>query len=350
MSHFEDAGASPACAAPFAIEHPAPATAQHPDLEDYDEIIVAFSGGKDCLAAMLHLLELGVPRHKIHAHHHLVDGREGSTLCDWPITEGYCEAVCKALGIELSFSWREGGLEREALRKDAPTAPVLIPDEFTGYRKVGGNGPRNTRLKFPQQSASLTTRWCSSTAKISAMDAWLTNEPRFRDGAKRLVITGERAEESANRARYAVFEPHRSDLRHGTRYTRWFDHWRPVHGWSTQQVWDIIKRHRIVAHPCYWLGWGRASCRACVFGSKHQWATIRKIAPHQFAQVATLEREFGVTIHRKRSVIESADPGTPYDTDPFWVEVANSRTFDLPVITNDWRLPPGAFGESCGPT
>lgn len=50
----------------------------------YDVVIVAFSGGKDSLACLLHLLELGVPRSKIELWHHDVDGREGSTLMDWP--------------------------------------------------------------------------------------------------------------------------------------------------------------------------------------------------------------------------------------------------------------------------
>jgi len=62
----------------------------HMDLASYDVIIVAFSGGKDSAACVLHLLDLGVPKHKIELWHHLVDGREGSTLMDWPCTEAYC--------------------------------------------------------------------------------------------------------------------------------------------------------------------------------------------------------------------------------------------------------------------
>lgn len=321
-----------------------------PCLDDYDEFIVAFSGGKDATACLLHLLEQGVPRDKIALHHHLVDGREGSTLFDWPVTEAYCEAVARAFQIPLSFSWRTGGLEREMLRSNAPTAPVMIPDELAGHRLIGGNGPANTRRKFPQQSADLRTRWCSAYGKIGPFDTWIANDLRFHDGRKRLVLTGERAEESANRARYAVFEPHRADLRHGCRHRRHVDHWRPVHSWSTRDVWAIIERHRLVPHPAYFLGWGRVSCRCCVFGSPNQWATIRKIAREQFQQIAHYEREFKVTIHRSRSVEASADRGTPYDTDPFWVEIANSRRYDLPVITDRWVLPAGAYGESCGPT
>lgn len=49
------------------------------DLATYDHIIVAFSGGKDSWACLLHLLDLDVERKKIELWHHLVDGREGST-------------------------------------------------------------------------------------------------------------------------------------------------------------------------------------------------------------------------------------------------------------------------------
>lgn len=39
-------------------------------LEDYDLIIVLFSGGKDSLACYLKLLEMGVPKEKIELWHH----------------------------------------------------------------------------------------------------------------------------------------------------------------------------------------------------------------------------------------------------------------------------------------
>ncbi|MFI4926375.1 MAG: hypothetical protein ACHP7E_01645, partial [Burkholderiales bacterium] len=69
---------------------------------------------------LLRLLELGVPRSRIECQHHLVDGREGSTLMDWPVTESYCTALCQALGVPLTFSWREGGIEREAAATTVP--------------------------------------------------------------------------------------------------------------------------------------------------------------------------------------------------------------------------------------
>lgn len=45
-------------------------------LEEYDKIIVLFSGGKDSLCAVLNLLELGVPKEKIELWHHDIDWSE----------------------------------------------------------------------------------------------------------------------------------------------------------------------------------------------------------------------------------------------------------------------------------
>ena len=39
------------------------------------KIIVAFSGGKDSVAMVLYLLDLGIDKSRIELHHHLVDGK-----------------------------------------------------------------------------------------------------------------------------------------------------------------------------------------------------------------------------------------------------------------------------------
>ncbi len=78
--------------APLKTYPTAPVGLTRAQLDTYATIIVAFSGGKDSVACVLHLLELGVPRERIELWHHDVDGREGSTLMDWPVTRAYCRA------------------------------------------------------------------------------------------------------------------------------------------------------------------------------------------------------------------------------------------------------------------
>lgn len=315
---------------------------------DYDRVLVFFSGGKDSVACVLQLLEFGVPKERIELHHHLIDGREGSELMDWPVTEAYCSAFAAALGLPITFSWKQGGFEREMLRNGQPTAPTMIPIG-AGIQEIGGDGPLGTRMKFPQVSASLTTRWCSSYLKIGVGAAYITNNPKFLQG-RTLVITGERAQESASRAKYLAFEPHRTDNRTGARIKRWVDHWRPVHSWTEQQVWQIIERWAINVHPAYWLGWARTSCMLCIFGSPNQWASASKIAPKKVIRIIDYERAFEVTIHRTLSVRELVSRGKPYDMDERIVALAMSTEYNEPIFVDNWTLPAGAYGEGCGPT
>lgn len=333
-----------------------PAPAAQPDVlidpRSYEEVIVFFSG-KDSLACLLHLIELGVDPARIEIHHHLVDGREGDRFMDWPISEAWVDAVAESFGIRSEKSWRVGGFEREMLRENCGTAPIAFPVRGEGLRVSGGDRSEpNTRRRFPQTSASLQVRWCSSSLKIEVAARYLNNDPRFADGRRRLVVTGERAEESTSRACYASFEPHRCDRRNGARVHRWLDHWRPVHQWSEQEVWAIIQRHGVVPHPVYQI-LSRCSCAGCVFSGPDQWATLRRIDPPGFGKVADYEQKFGVTIHRERSVIEQADRGTPLaQPGDLVVEQLMSTEWRWPIRVDpkDWTMPRGAFKGSGGPS
>lgn len=325
-----------------------------PALSTYDYIIVAFSGGKDSLACVLHLLESGVPPWRIELWHHNVDG--GDAFMDWPCTPAYCDAIAQELGFVILHSWKHGGFRREMLRDGTATAPVSFQTVNAAgevlEHVVGGRGPAGTRLKFPQVSANLSVRWCSAYLKIDVADLALKNDPRFR-GRRTLLLTGERAQESAARAKYQTFEPHRSDLRNGKKYTRHIDHWRPVHDWPEEKVWALIQKYGIVPHPAYRMGWGRLSCMSCIFGNANQWASVRAVAPERFEEIAQHEESFGTTIKRGVSIRQLADRGTPYNgIDPELVELAMSTTYTGPVRVpaSEWRVPLGAFGESDGPT
>ncbi|WP_338929255.1 phosphoadenosine phosphosulfate reductase family protein (plasmid) [Roseomonas mucosa] len=323
-----------------------------PDLSSYDRIVLFTSGGKDSTACLLRLLDCGVPPERIELHHHEVDGR-GETFMDWPVTGAYVAAQATAFGLPLYRSWREGGFEREMLRQDAPTAPILFETPH-GLMRTGGAGPRNTRLLFPQVSADLSVRWCSAALKIGVGAAAIAGQDRFL-GRRTLVVTGERARESPARARYARFEPHRTDTRGGSRRARHVDHWRPVHGWDEVRVWDALQRHGVRPHPAYELGWSRLSCMACIFGSASQWATIRLIVPALFERIAAYEERFGRTIQPARSIRQLADRGQPYPAalaNPGLVALALGERWDQPIRipASQWTLPAGAFGEAAGPT
>lgn len=324
------------------------------DLHGYDYYLVAFSGGKDSVAAVLDLKERGVAMERVELWHHEVDGREGSRLMDWPCTPAYCRAFAAAFQLPFYASWRTGGFEREMLRKNSHTAPVQFEAPGGQVVQVGANGgKRGTRLRFLQVSADLTVRWCSAYLKIDVMAAAIRNQERFQ-GKRTLVISGERAEESPCRARYATFEPHRADRRRSEKLSRHIDHHRPVHGWSEAEVWALLERHRVNPHPAYRLGWGRVSCAACIFGGPDQWASLRTVNPRRFSQIATYERQFGWTIRRGESIIEAADRGQPYPMlSQADIAAALDEEWREPIVLppeQRWKLPAGAFGDSPGPT
>jgi len=323
-----------------------------PDLESYQHVLLCCSGGKDSVASLLALIEAGVPLHKIELHHQCVDGQT-STLMDWPVSTSYVDKLGAAFGLPVIHSWREGGIEKEMNRNGDRTAPVSFFTKDGQVRTVGGvRGKESVRRRFPQVSADLKVRWCSSSAKIDVFGMVLTNDPRFQN-KRVLVVTGERAEESTNRANYQTFEPHRSDLRDGIKVKRHIDHWRPVHGWTEAQVWEIMKRHRINPHPAYWLGYSRASCRGCIFSGPNEWATVRTYMPEAFAPIAAYEKEFGVKIHRSLTLDEQADRGVPHICTLEALLLAESKEYYAAIILPEnevWTLPPGAFKKGHGPS
>ena len=319
-------------------------------LDQYDKVLVAYSGGKDSLAALLVLLERGVPRDKIELHHHDIDGG-GERLMDWPCTGAYVRATAEALGIPLVTSWREGGFVREMMRDGDPTAPVIYEREGETVTLPTKRETPGTRLKFPQVSADLSVRWCSSALKIDVMARVIANEPAYQ-GKKLLVVTGERRQESSARSKYAESQPHRTNTK-----ARRVDHWRPIIDWSEEQVWEIIERWRVRPHPSYQLGWGRTSCLACIFGNEDQWASVERLSPERFKRIADLERDFRSTIRKGQSVEDLARRGQEFVSDKpseLRTLAMSPKAFTSAMFffapSETWQAPAGAFKLCGGPS
>lgn len=322
------------------------------NIHNYDTYIISFSGGKDSTACFLWLLEQGVPLHKIELWHKNIDG-DNSQFFDWEVTPDYCRKLAEAFGVKIYFQWKSGGFKRELLRNNSLTAPICFEASEGGINEVGGTrGKLSTRLKFPQQSPDLKVRWCSSYLKIDVCATSIRNEERFNN-QRTLVISGERGEESPQRAKYKIFEADKSDARNSNK-KRHVDRLRPIRDWKEQQVWDIIKRHRIRVHPCYYMGWNRCSCKFCVFSGRNQFASAAYISPEQIKDIIRLEKEFGCTINRKCDLTTLIKSGTVYSgITAELARIALSHIYTLSIIMLDdeeWFLPAGAFGENCGST
>ncbi len=335
------------------IKNPRPDTVAILPFQKYDKIIVAFSGGKDSMACLLHLLDLGVSKKQIELWHHDIDGREGSHLMDWRVTPSYCRQVAGAFGVPIYFSWKEGGFEKEMTRDKSATGKIFFEepqvDGSVVVKSIGGEGGPGTRMKFPQVSPDLSVRWCSAYLKIDVCASAVRNQERFMN-KKVLILSGERGQESAARARYAMAEPDRADLRNGKKFFRHVDHWRPIRDWTEEQIWAIIEKYKVRSHPSYYLGFGRCSCQFCIFGNANQFATAAKVSPSRFEDLVDYEKSFGVTIKRKESLADLVKKGKVYEAfSEDMAALASGDSYNLPIFMDKWELPAGAFAESCGP-
>ena len=334
-------------------------------LEEYDLIIVLFSGGKDSAAAYLKLLELGVPKDKIELWHHDIDGGHPTRRMDWPVTQAYVRAFVAAENVKLRVSCRVNGffgelyrvgasypieyedegeiktcrlsqpqIESDRLRKEL--LQVLDPVDQEVLKEYG------QRLKFPAKCGDLSRRWCSAYLKIDVAAAVLRNLEKLKAIGKRgkfpaksgchqgrwcsgtlkaevqssvtthlnktqadtkiLIVSGERRGESSGRAKYNEMEVHRTNAT--ARAHRLVHQWRAVIDYSLRDVWEVIKRHKINPHPCYPCGWGRCSCMCCIFSLPSHWAGIRELFPKEYEALRQDEIRLGFTLDNKKTLDE----------------------------------------------
>lgn len=377
-------------------------------LEDYDLIIVLFSGGKDSLAAYLKLLEWGVPKEKIELWHHDIDGGHPTRRMDWPVTQSYIEAFAAAEGVMLRKSWRVNGFWGEVYRQgaswpvqyedggDVKTVPLSAAQiRSNELRRVILQGADKSeelnsygyRMKFPAKSGSLSTRWCSAYLKVMVADSTIRNlealgrrmkfpaksspqSGRWCSGAlkmqvqasvtspldstkadtKILVVSGERRGESSCRAKLNEMELHRTYA--FKKLHRLVHAWRPVIDHSERDIWEIIHRHKVTPHPCYLAGWNRCSCMMCIFSLPKHWAGIRELFPEEVEAVKQDEKRLGFTLDNKKdleSYIGTAESCVYHDE--FAIEAIKSGIFPADrIYAENWKFPAGAFkGAEGGP-
>ncbi len=377
----------------------------------YDLIAIQVSGGKDSVACITALHRLIGHRpdlwSRVELWHQDVDGA-AEPFMDWPVTRAYVLGLGALYDVPVRFAWREGGFHRELMRRSWGKRAGKVLETPEGPVMIGEPPPPNNlgRRRFPALTADLRIRWCSGFLKIDVARTLLARS--VAEGSKKiLVISGERAAESAPRARY-----HRGQDTEGSSGRRQIHQLRLVYDHSDAEVWDELrlafpgKNYGIQPHPAYELGWSRCSCAGCIFSSGEDLARLRQALPRQFARLAEAERELaasleaafpflveeraklkaelpganperarmirgrlreisgviGRTVVEGKDVIERADaalPSLPADFERWRAYADGSEPWTIdhmlrgpgaPIFTDLWTLPSGAVNpDSAGP-
>ncbi len=331
-------------------------------LEEYDLIIVLFSGGKDSMACYFKLLEMGAPKEKIELWHHDIDGGHPSRRMDWRCTQNYVRSFAEVEEVTLRVSYRVNGFFGELYRIGA-SEPIEWIDPDTGevmrcklsrnYLKCQELKEKCTedmeealkqygyRMKFPAKSGDLGRRWCSAYLKIAVADSVISNLDRLEQlgefGGKRLrfpvkggmrqgrwcsgslkaavqdSVTSNLDKTKEDVKVLVVSGERRGESSGRAMYNEMEIHrtnaekkshrivhqWRPVIDYSEKDVWEVLKRHNVNPHPCYRAGWNRCSCAQCIFSTPKLFAGIRDLYPEEYAALKQDEMILGFTLDNK---------------------------------------------------
>lgn len=235
-------------------------------MDEYDEVHINVSGGIDSVATTLvAVYGYHIPREKIKLVHMRVDGdpndKSKRQLFDWPQTDEYLEYFAKVLDLPLIIIWGDKSLE-ERIRD---------------------------RGKFPDSKC----RFCTSYMKRDVYSKWV----RQFDDIKILLLTGERSEESTERAEKDVFKVHSANA---TGKKNRLVHWlKPIKDMLKFQVRQLASDYGIELHPCYeWVS--RCSCKFCIFNTTAEMSRTSRLFPDDWEYLKQMERDLGHTMKSKK--------------------------------------------------
>jgi 3'-phosphoadenosine 5'-phosphosulfate sulfotransferase (PAPS reductase)/FAD synthetase len=254
-------------------------------LHEYDEVHINVSGGADSVAtALVALHGYKIPKEKIKLVHMRVDGdphdKTKRQLFDWPQTDEYLRYLSSTLDLPLITIWGDMSLE-ERIRD---------------------------RGKFPDSKC----RFCTSFMKRDVYAKWAR---QFND-IKILLLTGERSEESVERADKAVFMIHSANAtERKNRLIHWF---KPIKDMLKFQVRQLAADYGIELHPCYeWVS--RCSCKFCIFNTSSEMQRTSLLYPEDWEYLKQMERDLGHTMKSKKGKSFSLGAFIKDDQIPFFV-------------------------------
>ncbi len=201
---------------------------------------VAYSGGKDSTALLLHLRERGVHFQAVFC----------DTGWEHPLTLSYINMVNER----------------------------LLGGHLITVRSVKHNGMLNlisTKKRVPSSQA----RFCTEELKVKPMIKWIADQVD-----EVTVYQGIRAQESASRAAMPMRQ-------WSDDYDAWLE--RPLLKWSVDDVFAIHRRHEIDPNPLYTMGHERVGCFPCIMVNQRQLKSMSERSPEVWSQIDAAEMAAG---------------------------------------------------------
>lgn len=143
---------------------------------------------------------------------------------------------------------------------------------------------------------SAKNRQCTSDLKRDPITREVRRILRERGLTRVVTCMGIRAEESSGRAKQS---PLRRSTRNSIAGRDWWE-WLPIHGFTRDQVFQIIAEAGELPHPAYAAGNERLSCMFCIMGSRNDLRNAARHNPELLAKYIEIEQRTGYTMHQSR--------------------------------------------------
>lgn len=273
-------------------------------------VIASVSGGKDSGATCLHLQELGIPYEPVFL----------DTGWELPETLFYLREVLPAYIGEIRW-----------LR-----AEVALPADVEPYalELEGMLGHYSAMVRMCLKKIMLPARkprWCTSAVKVDVMNDWIATTD-----ADVVNVVGVRGAESPDRAAMDEWE-------YDAKREAWV--WRPIHGWTLDDVIAIHQRHGMRPNPLYLLNMTRVGCGPCIFSRKAEIRFLADRYPERIAVIRRLEEIMAILYAKtaagqglsKNLTSASARKGIAY-LPPTWFQHNSERTEAMRETGYAWPI------------
>jgi 3'-phosphoadenosine 5'-phosphosulfate sulfotransferase (PAPS reductase)/FAD synthetase len=273
--------------------------------------ITSVSGGKDSTALILQGIEQGIESRYVTA----------DTGHEHELTYEYLDYLEQKLGITIE-RYKADFTDDMKKKRQRLIDHLLGLDNGKGYgrRLKQYTGPMLQRMidnmkstgnpfldlcilkgRFPSSQA----RFCTEELKSNVIDMQVMLPLASQVGFDRSKIwswQGVRRQESSSRAGLSHFD-----------LDEFSTVYRPILGWTHEDVFDMHKRHGVKPNPLYKMGFGRVGCMPCIMANKEEMTNIYQRAPQHIDRVEQWEEIVAMSSKRgKGTLIPTTNvPGWP---------------------------------------